>query len=113
MLVIFEALDHQEGRTENHGENQHQLQDLLLAQMSRAHRQRHGQAADDQNRGVGRAERRVHEIAGGGERLRVHAAVHRIGAEHPAEEHDFRQQEHPHSKGGRVELLVHVIEVMT
>src|ERR1700733_4802417 len=81
--------------------------------MSSSYRQRHSQAADDENQSVGRAKRRVHEVAGGGEGLRVHAAINRIGAKHTAEEHDFRQQEHPHSEGGGIELLVHVIEVMT
>ena len=113
VLVVFEALDHQECGAEDHGEDQHPLQGFLLAQMRGANRQRHGQAADDQHRGIRRAERRVHEVAGGGERIRVHAAVDRVGAKHPAEEHDFGQQEHPHSEGGRIKLLAHVIEVMT
>ena len=39
-------------------------------------------------------------------------AVHQVGHEQAAEEHDFGDEEHPHPEGRGLELLVHVIEVM-
>ena len=42
----------------------------------------------------------------------VERAVHQVGAEQAAEEHDFGQQEHPHAEGGGLPLLLHVGEVV-
>jgi hypothetical protein len=44
--------------------------------------------------------------------LRVPISVQRIRTKHTAEEKDFRDEEQPHSKLTRVELLFSVIEVV-
>ncbi len=61
---------------------------------------------------IGAAPRFVQVMAGFLERARVGPAVHQVGHEQAAEEHDFGDEEHPHPEGRRLELLVHVIEVM-
>ena len=59
-----------------------------------------------------RAQPDVHLLAAFDEGLIVGGAIHQVGAEQPAEEHDFGQQEHPHAEGGGFLLLLHVGEVV-
>src|SRR6185312_12675559 len=74
--------------------------------------QRHRQAAANQHSSVRAAQSDVHEVTGGGERLRVHIAINGVAAKHAAEEHDFGQQKYPHPQRGRFELLFDGIEMM-
>src|SRR5262252_1528938 len=46
------------------------------------------------------------------EAFRVCGAIDRVGEEQPAEEHDFRHQEDPHSDHSRLFLLFHADEMM-
>ena len=59
-----------------------------------------------------RAPELVEVRAGLLERRRVGPAVHQVGHEQAAEEHDFGDQEHPHPEGRGLELLRHVVEVV-
>jgi hypothetical protein len=65
----------------------------------------HGQAAADEDGGVGGAESALME-AGGGEISEVPAAVDQVGAEQAAEEHDFGGEEDPHAEAGGIALLL-------
>jgi len=51
-------------------------------------------------------------MAAGHPRFRIRGPVDEVGHEQAAEEHDFRDKEHPHPQRGRFELLVHAVEVM-
>src|SRR5690242_2019503 len=62
--VVFETLNNQEDRSEDHGEDQEQNEVSPLAELSRTHRQHHRQAAADQHGSVSSAEDYVHELAG-------------------------------------------------
>ena len=44
--------------------------------------------------------------------MRRLVAVDQVGHEQAAEEHDFGDQEHPHAERGRLELLLHVVEMV-
>ena len=46
------------------------------------------------------------------EGVEVLKAIDEIGAEHAAEEHDFRHQEQPHAERGGILLLLRVDEMM-
>ena len=82
------------------------------ADLRGVHRQRHGQAAGEQDGGVDGAEADVELVAGVGERRRVQRAVDDVGGEQAAEEHDLGDQEHPHAERRRLVLLLGVVELM-
>ena len=80
--------------------------------LRRSHRQRHRQRAADQHAGVERAERDVQVVAAEDPRLRVQHPVEDVDHEHATEEHDLGDEEHPHAERGRLELLLHAVEVV-
>ena len=51
-------------------------------------------------------------IAGRGKVGRILRAIKRVGKKHPAEEHDFGDQENPHAQRARLALLLHILEVV-
>src|SRR6185295_5872753 len=67
---------------------------------------------DNQDDCVDRAQFPIEMRAGIGEIRLILRAVENISKEHPAEEHDFSNEESPHPKRARLFLLFHVIEVM-
>ena len=48
----------------------------------------------------------LEQVAAGDERRKMQSAIDRVGREHPAEEKDFRGQEHPHAEPAGVVLLL-------
>jgi hypothetical protein len=85
---------------------------LLLAGLRRAHAHRHRPRAQQQHRGVDRAELPVELLAAEPEGLGVHLVVVEVGGEQTAEEQDFRRQEQPEAQLRRLELLHRRVEVV-
>ena len=90
----------------------HHLRPGRQAGLRGAHRQRHRQRAEDQDRRVEGAPADRQVVAGFLEGLRRRRAVDDVGHEQAAEEHDFGDQEHPHAERRRLDLLLHVVEVV-
>ena len=61
-----------------------------------ADRHGHGQTAEDQHDRIGGAQRLVEKAVAVDENLGMVGAIHRVGAEQPAEEQDLGHQEDPH-----------------
>jgi len=78
----------------------------------RFHRQHHRDRTDNQDGSVDRSHPDIELLASGGEGVEVREAVNKIGAEHPAEKHDFSHDEEPHAERGSVFLLLRVGEVV-
>jgi hypothetical protein len=51
-------------------------------------------------------------IAGADKGAGVLITIERVGQEHAAKEHDFRDQKYPHSQRARFTLLLHVLEMV-
>ena len=111
-LVILNRLDAQERQTQNN--RQHQGNDLrpALADLRAVNGHRHRKTAEDQHGGVDGAECDVEVIAGNGESFREFRTIERVGEKHPAEEHDFGDQEHPHAERSGLTLLLHVLKMV-
>ena len=77
-----------------------------------AHRQRHGQAAANQHRGVDGADGDVQHVASRLETGQVEVAIDGVAGEEPAEEHDLGGQENPHAEAGGLVLLLQVLELV-
>src|SRR5580704_5953666 len=112
LFVILDSLKTQEYASQYQGQDQKRDNRLLLSKLRGAHCQDHGEAAANQDARVDGADGYVHEMAGGGERLRVHVAIHGIAAKHSAEEHDFGEQKYPHPQRGGFHLLGSIVKVM-
>jgi hypothetical protein len=110
--VVLEALDAQEDAAEEHRDHQEGHQLAPLARLRRVHRERHRQAAGNENGRVGRAGPDDHLVARRGERVRIPHAIDRIDGEQPAEEQDFGREEHPHAEGRGLFLLAEILELM-
>ena len=80
--------------------------------LRRAHAQRHGEGARDQDDGVESPEPDRELVAAGRERRRVLPAVEQVTHEEAAEEHDLLHQKEPHPEGGGFLLLLEVVEVV-
>ena len=87
-------------------------QRLALSGLRAANRHGHGEAAGQQDHGVGGAQANVERAAARLKRGRIERAINRIGREQPAEEHDFGDQEHPDSERVGLVLLLEVLELM-
>src|SRR5215813_7953929 len=109
---VLEIFDYQEGQSKNQGYDEKTLEPLPVALLRRVDRHRHRQAADNQHHRVGSAERHVEQVAAIKESFRIGRAIDRVSQEQPAEKHDFRQQEDPHSDHSRFLLLFHADEMM-
>jgi hypothetical protein len=51
-------------------------------------------------------------VTGGGECFRILIAIEGVSQKHPTEKHNFGDQEHPHSQGARLTLLLHVLKMV-
>ena len=110
--LVFEVFDDEERQPQHARGDQQGHRLVLLAFLRRMDRQRHGQRRADQHDRVDAAERDVQLLAGGGEAREVPHPVDHVGGKHPAEEHDLRDEEHPHPEGRSLFLLRHRVEVM-
>ncbi len=72
----------------------------------------HGEAGNNQQCRVQRSRPNMQGMAASHERRVIPVAIDEVGAEHAAEEHDLRQQEQPHAKGGGFPLLLHALEMV-
>ncbi len=78
LVVVLDALDPQERRSQDHRHDQESDQLPAVAGLRRVHGQRHRQTAGDEDGGVDGAERDVQFVAGEGKRLRIPGAVNRV-----------------------------------
>jgi hypothetical protein len=51
-------------------------------------------------------------IAGRGKVGGKLGAIERVGKKHPAEKHEFGDQENPHAEGAGLTLLLHILKVV-
>src|SRR5689334_25064566 len=112
LVFVLDALNAKECKAEEHRQDQHYDQQAATGGLRGPDREDDGQAAADQNGGVGRAERGVDRLAGGSEVAEVHAAVDQVRTKQSAEEHDFGGKEDPHAEVRGVALLLLGGEVM-
>ena len=105
-IVIFVSLHTEEHATQNQGQNQENNQKLTLSDGGKMHRESHGQAAADQNGGIGRANPETGLQARRRERSRVCLPVNEIGQKQSTEKHNFGEQEAPHPDGRSIALLL-------
>ncbi len=112
LLGVLEVLDDQEDEAKQHRQNQPDDGRALSSGLRRAHRQRHGQAAADQDDSIDGAERQIQLIAALGPRLWIPDAIEHVGEEQPAEEQHLGDEEDPHPERGRLMLLLQRVEVM-
>src|SRR5438067_2053710 len=110
--VIFDGLDAQECQAEEHRQNKATEQQIALPCLRAINRHGHREAARNEHHGIDRAEPNVQLMAGGSETFSIQAAIKRISHKQPAEEHDLRNQKHPHAERASFALLLHVLEVM-
>ena len=106
LVVVLHTLDSQEDKAEQHGQDQANDDDLLLSELRGANRECDRQAGADQDRGVGSTQHDIEALAPGAEVSEVPVAIHQVGAEHAAKEHDFGGEEDPHAEAGRILLLL-------
>ena len=111
MSVYSIGLDPEEHAAQQDGQQQEHHLRAALPRLRRPHGQRHRQRAADQDDRVEGALRDVEVVARPRTR-RGKRAVDDVRHEHPAEEHHFGGQEHPHAqRRGRL-LLPQVVEVV-
>ena len=112
LLCILEILDHEEGQTEQHRQNQPDDRLLPKARLRPSNRKRHRQAAPNEHDGVDSAEREVQLVAAFGPRFRVPHAVEHVGEEQASEEQHLGDQKQPHPERGCLMLLIQRVEVV-
>src|SRR5439155_19084456 len=76
------------------------------------YRQRHGQAAANQNGGIEGAQEDIEMLAPRYKPRRIGGAIHRIPHEQPTKEHDLGQEKGPHPEAGGLMLLCQVVKLM-
>src|SRR5271165_6294786 len=112
LVFVFDPFDAEEGASEDHGEREHGEQKAAARSLCGPDGEHDGQAAADEDGGVGAAESSVNGRAGGGEVSEVPSAVDQVGAEQAAEKHDLGREEDPHAEVGGVALLLFGGEVV-
>src|ERR1039457_7344801 len=96
--LVFDALDAEESDSEEHCEDEHRDQERSTGGLGSPDGEHHGQAAADQNGGVGATEPGIDGLAGGSKISEIPAAVNQIRAEQAAEEHDFGGEADQHAE---------------
>ena len=94
LVVVLDALDAKEDEAAENGEAESDAVGVELAFLERDPGPDHGDAGDDQDDGVGEAERDVLDVVGPGAVLGAEADEE-IGGEDRAEEHDLGGEEEP------------------
>ena len=109
---VFDRLDAEKRRTEDHRQQDQDDLHIPVAFLRVVNRQRHRQAADDQDERIQAAPERVEMITAGGKRHRELRTEDQIRRKQPAEEHDLLHEEHPHPDRDALFLLPHVFELV-
>src|SRR6266851_5654792 len=97
-FAILDALDAEEGEAKQHGDDEAADQERAAGGLRRPDGENHGQTTADEHCCIGGAVAHVDGFAGGGEVPEIPAAINQVGAEQPAEEHDFGGEENPHAQ---------------
>jgi hypothetical protein len=105
-LRILDKLDAQEAATQNHGGHEEYGNQFLTVSLRAPNGHGHGEAADNEDRGVDRAEVNIEGIAAYAEGERIGVAIDGIGKKEAAKEEDFRGEENPHPQSSAVLLLL-------
>src|SRR5579863_4976727 len=93
LVAIFLAFDAEKGKAEEHGQDEHGDHEHAPCGLGSPNGKDDGQAAADEDSGVGSAQRGINRFAGGCEISEVPAAINQIGAKQAAEKHDFSAEE--------------------
>ncbi len=110
--AVFDVLDPQEDRAEDDGGQNPRHDRLAALGLGGPHGHGHGQAAADQDGRIDRPQRDVQLMAAQSKGVGVCQAVHHVGREDTAEEHDLGGQEDPHTEERGVSLLLVAVEVV-
>ncbi len=110
--VLPDPLDHQEGEAERHRAQKAADQHLAVAALGAGDRDHHGEARQEEDRGVQGADPPVELLAADDEGVGIERTVDEISHEEAAEEHDLLRQEEPHSEGRGLLLLLVAVEVV-
>ena len=111
-LFVLEALDDQEGEAEQNGNDEVSGEQLAFAGFGGFYCQDYRYRTNNQDGRIDGTHRDAELLAAGGEGVKVLQAIDEIGAEHAAEEHDFRHQKQPHAERGGIFLLLRVRKVV-
>ena len=107
-----EPLDAEEGESQDECGEQEKQQRLAFTSLGGVHGQGHGQAAQNENAGVGGAKDDFQVMATEGEGRIVKVTEDRITREQAAKEHHLRGEEDPHAEACRLVLLLAVVELL-
>ena len=111
-LVVLVRLHAEEDAAENHRGDQKQDQGAAIAGLRRTHRQRHREAAAEQDDRVRGAQPNIQDAAAALKRGKIEPAINGVGGKQPAEKHDFRDQEDPDAERVGFLLLLQVLELV-
>jgi len=111
-VAVFDRFDSQKDRCTTERRTEHSNKQLMLFELCRSNGPRHRQRTKKENPCVDRTKLFIEEPTAKLENLWVSVAVERICTKHSAKEKNFGNEEQPHSKLSRIELLFSVIEVV-
>src|SRR5258708_8821498 len=106
-LLVFDGLHAKKNSAESKSGDQENTDQFLLAHLGGPDSHSHGQAAHDQDNGIAGAQFDVQRVAANAKSGAESTAIDGVREEHPAEEQDFGDQEHPHTEPARLPLLLH------
>jgi hypothetical protein len=111
-VTVLNRLHTQEDRSARDGHPGASDDTSVLAKHCTANCPSHRQTAKEQYAGVDCTQRLIQKLASKCPNFWMEAAIHSIGAEHPAEEQHFCNEEQPDSEFTGVKLLFGIIEMV-
>src|ERR1041384_2331275 len=111
-VVILLGLNPKERQTQDQCRNQAENLRTPLADLCEVHSHGHRETTQDQNSSVQRSKRKIEVVTRRRKSCRVLRSIERVSQKHPAEEHDFGHEKHPHSQRTCFTLLLHVLEMV-
>jgi hypothetical protein len=111
-IFVFLAFNPEKSEAEEHSQDEAADHQLTIGNLRSPDREDDGQAAADQDSGIGGAESGVDGLAGSAEISEIPETIDQVRAEQPPEKHNFGGEEDPHAKIGGVTLLLFGGEVM-
>src|SRR4030095_10008237 len=111
-VVVLVSFYPQKGQAEKLSEHQKGDQVPPIPDLRKIDRQRHRQAADDQDNRVEKAELPFQVRARSFKGLRVLSPIQDVRQKQPAKEHHFGDQKRPHPERSSFALLLYIVKVM-
>ena len=111
VFVIFKSLDRQKCEAQKNGRQHQRRNDFFPVFLRRLNRQRHGQAARQQNRRIERAVKNIGVPAAGGKGAEIKMAINDVGQKQSAKKQNFGREKSPHAEMRRFGLLLRVFKL--